>query len=91
MDPAGNLGAADRSPGETEGSVGEKAARPWRAHRGDYMQKAVHQLFIVAPVYALFVICLLAWPPGLAVHVGRHTRIYIEHLQYPSFRLVISR
>lgn len=63
MDPAGNLvGAADRSLGETEGSAGEKAARPWRAYSRHYMQRAVHQLFIAAPVYALFVICLLARP-----------------------------
>jgi len=79
---------------EREREREEERRGPWRAPRSRQCtrRRAVHQLFIVAPVYALFVVrSPLAPPPpppGPA-RVGARERaiVHVQHLHYPPSRL----
>lgn len=94
VDPAGNLVGAARSFSRRDGGrvSGRKEQRgPGGLIAGTICrEREVHQLFIVAPVYALFVICSLARslarPPARSGNPCRqaHARIYAQHLHYPS-------
>lgn len=55
-----------------------------------YAENAVHQLFIVAPVYALFVICLVGWL-GLTASPRRCTRTSTRVPYLPSRHALHSR
>lgn len=59
---------------------------------GHYMQRAVHQLFIVAPVYALFVIRLPACSQTDSLRRRSHlsSNIYIISLSDPRDFMLMS-